>query len=218
MLYWFFRRGFVASFFAVEEGHEIITQRDKIIGAGVLGATLLITLYGYASTNASYPRTVPLQAGKLVIHPDEVDAVHAPVKIKLLGGKYKVPGRELDLNIRVTNNTKDAVRVGEFTTAGLRFLNPEIFTQRVDFPEYLLADRGVSVDNPAPIAPGETREITVKIQDAIWDVQRLSDLAYDTDSQIGGLLMFFAGDQNSERTVVEVGGPVIPEFVSTGQG
>lgn len=214
ILYWFGRRGFLASFFALEAGHELITQRDKMIGAGALGATLLIVLFGYASAQSSFPRTVPLQAGKLIVHP--IEKGDRTVAVKVRGGRYKVPGRELDLNLTVTNKGKEAIRVGEFTTAGLRFLNPDVFTSKVDFPEYILAERGLSVDNPTPIAPGETREVIVKIQDAIWDVQRLSDLAYDTDSQFGGLLMFF--DATGGREVVEVGGPVVPEFVSAGQG
>jgi methane/ammonia monooxygenase subunit B len=210
IMYWFLRRGFLGSYFALESGREIITQRDKTIGAAALGVTLLIVIYGYASAQASYPRTLPLQAGKLIIHPMELPA--PTLAVKVLGGRYKVPGRELDFNIKITNNGKEAVRAGQFTTAGLVFLNPEVFTGKYEYPEYALADRGLSVSDPKPLAPGETREMTVKVQDAIWDVQRLSDLAYDTDSQFGGLLMFYSDSGN--REVVEVGGPVVPEFVS----
>jgi methane/ammonia monooxygenase subunit B len=52
----------------------------------------------------------------------------------------------------------------------------------------------------------------VKVQDARWDIERLSDLAYDTDSQIGGLLMFFS--PTGRRFAAEIGGPVIPKFVA----
>ena len=80
--------------------------------------------------------------------------------------------------------------IRDSTTAGLRFLNPDVFTTKPEFPDYLLADRGLSTD-ATPIAPGETKEIVVKVQDARWDIERLSDLAYDTDSQVGGLFLFF---------------------------
>ncbi|MGZ9116362.1 MAG: methane monooxygenase/ammonia monooxygenase subunit B, partial [Methylocystis sp.] len=57
-----------------------------------------------------------------------------------------------------------------------------------------------------------TKEIAVKVQDARWDIERLSDLAYDTDSQIGGLLMFFS--PTGRRFAAEIGGPVSPKFVA----
>ncbi|HXZ18146.1 MAG TPA: methane monooxygenase/ammonia monooxygenase subunit B, partial [Roseiarcus sp.] len=82
---------------------------------------------------------------------------------------------------------------------------------RPEYPEYLLADRGLSVSDPTPIAPGETRDLTVDVQDARFDIERLSDLAYDTDSQFGGLLFLF-GEQSGKREKLEVGGPVIPRF------
>ena len=75
-----------------------------------------------------------------------------------MGGVYKVPGRELTIQVKVSNNTGEPLRLGEYTAAGLRFLNPDVFTQKPEFPDYLLADRGLSVDN-TPIAPGETKEI-----------------------------------------------------------
>ncbi|WP_424362568.1 methane monooxygenase/ammonia monooxygenase subunit B [Methylocystis parvus] len=133
------------------------------------------------------------------------------VSVDLDGGVYKVPGRELTINVKVKNSTAHPLRLGEYTTAGLRFLNPDVFTTKPEFPDYLLADRGLSTD-PTPIAPGETKDIVVKVQDARWDIERLSDLAYDTDSQIGGLLFFFTPD--GQRYAAEIGGPVIPKFVA----
>ncbi len=112
--------------------------------------------------------------------------------------------------MKVSNKTSSPLRLGEYTAAGLRFLNPAVFTAKPDFPDYLLADRGLSNDDT--LAPGESKEIVVKIQDARWDIERLSDLAYDTDSQIGGLLFFFTPD--GKRYAAEIGGPVIPKFVA----
>jgi methane/ammonia monooxygenase subunit B len=48
------------------------------------------------------------------------------------------------------------------------------------------------------------------VQDARFDIERLSDLAYDTDSQFGGLLFLFS--PTGKRQKVEIGGPVIPKF------
>jgi methane/ammonia monooxygenase subunit B len=218
ILFWFIRKGIIASYIRVAEGRadEVIGDDDRRIGAIVLALTILATIVGYAVTNSTFPRTIPLQAGLQkpltpIATEGTVGVGKEHVTTDLNGGVYKVPGRELTINVKVTNNTSQPLRLGEYTAAGLRFLNPDVFTQKPDFPDYLLADRGLSTD-PTPIAPGESKEIVVKIQDARWDIERLSDLAYDTDSQIGGLLFFFTPD--GKRFASEIGGPVIPKFVA----
>jgi methane/ammonia monooxygenase subunit B len=102
----------------------------------------------------------------------------APLKIEYLGGSYNVPKHELVANFRITNEGKEQVQIGEFTTAGLRFLNPDV---KVDYPDYLLAEKGLSVSDNTPIQPGEIKDITITIQDSRWDTERLSGLAYDVD-------------------------------------
>jgi len=217
ILFWFIRKGIIASYLRVAEGRadSVIGDDDRRIGAIVLALTVLATIVGYALTNSTFPRTIPLQAGLQkpltpILTEGTAGVGKEFVKTDLNGGVYKVPGRELTINVKVTNSTSEPVRLGEYTAAGLRFLNPAVFTQKPDFPDYLLADRGLSSDDT--IAPGETKEIVVKVQDARWDIERLSDLAYDTDSQIGGLLMFFT--PSGRRFAAEIGGPVIPKFVA----
>ena len=217
ILFWFIRKGIIASYLRVAEGRpdDVIGDDDRRIGAIVLALTILATIVGYAVTNSTFPRTIPLQAGlQKPLTPIETEGTAGvgkeQVTTELNGGVYKVPGRELTINVKVKNGTSQPVRLGEYTAAGLRFLNPSVFTTKPDFPDYLLADRGLSNDDT--IAPGESKEITVKIQDARWDIERLSDLAYDTDSQVGGLLFFFTPD--GKRFAAEIGGPVIPKFVA----
>jgi methane/ammonia monooxygenase subunit B len=218
IFFWFVRKGIIASYLKVAEGKEdeAINDEDRRIGAIVLALTILATIIGYAVTNSTFPRTIPLQAGLQkpltpIVTEGTAGVGKEQVSATLLGGVYKVPGRELSINVKVKNNTSEPILLGEYTAAGLRFLNPDVYTTKPEFPDYLLADRGLSVD-PTPIAPGETKEIAVKIQDARWDIERLSDLAYDTDSQIGGLLFFFS--PSKRRFAAEIGGPVIPKFVA----
>jgi methane/ammonia monooxygenase subunit B len=218
ILYWFFKKGIIASYLRISEGkdEEQIGDDDRRVGAIVLAVTILATIIGYAVTNSTFPRTIPLQAGlqkPLTPILEEGTAGVGPhvVTAELKGGVYKVPGRELTIQVKVTNKTDEPLKLGEYTAAGLRFLNPDVFTTKPEFPDYLLADRGLSTD-PTPLAPGETKTIEIKVQDARWDIERLSDLAYDTDSQIGGLLMFFS--PSGKRYATEIGGPVIPKFVA----
>ncbi len=69
----------------------------------------------------------------------------------------------------------------------------------------------MSLSDNSPIAPGETRDIAVTIQDARWDTERLSGLAYDVDSSFAGVLFFFT--PSGARYPMEVGGSVIPTFM-----
>jgi len=211
VIYWFMQKGIIARGWQVAagKGKDMITPNDKRFGGIWLAGSMIALLFFYAQANKEFPRTLPMQAGLLKgISP--IDEEAPTVTVKYLNGTYKVPGRELNLKVRITNRGTEPLRIGEFTTAGLRFLNPDVFTTRPEYPEYLLADRGLSVADPSPIAPGETRETTIQVQDARFDIERLSDLAYDTDSQFGGLLFLFSSSGKREK--VEIGGPVIPRF------
>jgi methane/ammonia monooxygenase subunit B len=210
--WWFRKGGFVGRFNAVANGEQdtIITPQERTAGAVVLAVTLLVVIVSYAVTSSQYPNTIPLQAGNirnLTALPD----LDGGIKVKYVRGSYQVPGRELVAQYVITNNGKEPVRIGEFGTAGLRFLNPDVFTQKVDYPDYLLADKGLSLSDNAPIGPGETKEITVTVKDARWDTERLSGLAYDVDSSFAGLMFFFT--PSGERFPIETGGFVIPTFL-----
>jgi Monooxygenase subunit B protein len=54
-------------------------------------------------------------------------------------------------------------------------------------------------------------DITVTVQDARWDTERLSGLAYDVDSSFAGVLFFYTS--SGTRYPMEVGGAVIPTFL-----
>jgi methane/ammonia monooxygenase subunit B len=214
ILYWFNKRGFIGRFAWVASGkaEEIITNQERVVGAITVAAVLLVVIIFYAITVSNYPNTIPLQAGDFHnIEAIENGVNSGPVTIKFVNGTYKVPGRELVANIKVTNSGKEPLRIGEFNTAGLRFLNPDVYTAKVEYPDYLLADRGLSLSDNAPIAPGETKDIAINIQDARWDTERLSGLAYDVDSSFAGVLFLFS--PSGARYPVELSGAVIPTFM-----
>jgi methane/ammonia monooxygenase subunit B len=207
--YWFRKRGLLGRFVAAASGKaEEITPRERLVGAVTLATILGVVIIFYATTVSNYPNTIPLQGGN---DTEPIAEAPSPIKIMYLGGTYKVPGRELVANFKITNEAKEAVRIGEFSTTGLRFLNPDVYTTRVDYPNYLVVERGLSLSDNSPIQPGETKEIAVTVQDARWDAERLSSLAYDVDSSFAGLLFF--NTPSGTRYPVEIGGPANPKFL-----
>lgn len=208
--YWARRPTFLPRWAKVQSGDlsGLVTDTDKRVGMGFLAGTLAVVAFGYWNANANYPITVPLQAGILgVMTPIAEDQ---KVDVKLERSTFRVPGREIVMRAQVTNNSDTPIEVGEFATANVRFLNPNVLEDDTGYPENLLADEGLSVDDPTPIGPGETRTITISAQDAAWETERLADLVYDPDTRFGGMLFFF--DSAGTKHMVPIGGPLIPDY------
>lgn len=163
---------------------------------------------GYRWMENKHPYTVPLQAGETKIKPLPVKP--NPVAIKVTNANYDVPGRALRVTMMITNSGDEAVRIGEFTTAGVRFIN-KVGLKHLDrfYPRELVAT-GLSLANPTPIEPGETREVKMEAKDALWEVQRLMALMGDPESRFGGLLMTWT--DSGDRNINSIHGPVIPVF------
>ena len=134
--------------------------------------------------------------------------------VKLVIGFYRIPGREMSLKLEVTNNTESPIRLGEFTTATVRFINHSVgFMDKTaeDYPEHLMAEAGLKINDETPIIPGETRIIKIVAQDAAWETERLASLIYDPDSRFGGLLFFY--DAAGKRYISDIGGVLVPRFI-----
>ncbi|TRW91331.1 bacterial ammonia monooxygenase, subunit AmoB [Candidatus Methylobacter oryzae] len=210
--YWARKPIFVPRHIAMEAGKadSLITAGDRKVALGFAVGTIAIVAFGMSSTNAAYPVTTPLQAGLLRgMKPIELPA--RTVNVKVEDATYRVPGRAMQMTLTITNNGDSAVRLGEFNTAGVRFLDPKVHTDETGYPDDLLAEEGLSVSDNSPIAPGTSRTVQVTASDAAWEVYRLADLIYDPDSRFAGLLFFF--DEAGNRQMVMVDAPLIPTFI-----
>ena len=197
---------------AAGRGDELNGKADKIFSAVMLVLAISFTGYGYSYADAKWPVTLPLQSSQIQIEPLPLDPQQ--VSVKLAAAEYRVPGRSMKMELKVTNNTDTPVRLGEFNTATVRFINPKIgFMDRSsrNWPDYLMAENGLTVEDNTPIMPGETRIIKVEAADAAWETERLSTLIYDPDSRFGGLLFFY--DANGKRHIADVGGVLVPRFI-----
>lgn len=213
MLWWLRKPLLITRFRALEAGNEreLVTRGDRLWGAAFLGVTLIITVAGANWAEAKYPRTIPLQGGEFKVKALPQDNVAVSVKVKR--ASYDVPGRSMKMVLEVTNSAPVAVRVGEFLTANLRFVNQTVpaAVASVDsnFPKDLVPPSGLKVDNDL-IGAGETKTISVDATDAAWEVERLTSLLNDPDNRVGGLLFLY--DANGRRQIANVSGPIVPIF------
>ncbi len=217
LAWWLLRRGsLIPRYRAIEagRGEALVTNSDRIVAASVFVVVLLSVAYGMISTNAKYPRTSALQGGRVRVSPLAVDPDQ--VAVRHVKGVYQVPGRSLQLTLKVTNRTPRPVRVGEFTAANLRFVNRGVPAAlagvSAGYPEDLMTRSGLVVTPDEPIAPGETREVKIEASDAAWETEHLASLMGNPDSSYGALLFFF--DSQGKRSVSEVSGPAVPVFTT----
>lgn len=214
LLYWLTQPLFLARFRALNNGREdvLVTPGHMKLGVAVLVVSLGLIFYGYQSATAKYPNVVPLQTGKAVYK--AIDLPASPAVITVNDASYDVPGRAMRINVTITNKGERPLRIGEFSTAGVRFLNAEsgIPLDNPAYPKEMLALQGLKLDNNAPIQPGETRKMTITAADAIWELQRLVDLVNDPDSRFGGMLYFY--DDAGRRDIASISGTVVPVFTA----
>jgi methane/ammonia monooxygenase subunit B len=213
LVYWLLKAPLLLPRFrmVIEKGDNadsMVTSRDVQMGVVMLVVTLGLTTFGYFYARGAYPRTVPLQTGQVAVEPNPIP--QELVTVVFQKARYRIPGREMAMTISVTNSTDSAVRVGEFTSANVRWFNQEVAQAPADYPEDIVAKTGIVIDKPSPIEPGETRSIIISAADPMWETWRLSKLIYDPDSRFGGLIFFY--DANGNRHISEIGGPMLPTF------
>jgi methane/ammonia monooxygenase subunit B len=189
---------------------QLITEGDKKVTMGFIVLSIGLTAFLMGSTNSKYPVTIPIQAGLMRQIP-WIDMPEPTVSVNVDDATYRVPGRAMQMTLTITNNGDSAVRLGEFITASVRFMDADVAEDEGSYPADLLAENGLSQSDNSAIAPGETRTISVTASDAAWEVYRLADLIYDPDSRFAGLLFFF--DEAGNKQMVTIDAPLIPSFI-----
>ena len=210
--YWMRKPMFVPRSIAVEAGKadSLISSADRKVAMGFAAGTIAIVAMSMSSTNEQFPVTTPLQAG-LLRGIKSIDMPATTVAVKVEDATYRVPGRAMQMTLTITNNGDSAIRLGEFNTAGVRFMDPAVAQDETGYPDDLLAEEGLTVSDNSALAPGQSRTVQVTASDAAWEVYRLADLIYDPDSRFAGLLFFY--DEAGKRQMITIDAPLIPTFI-----
>lgn len=214
ILWWIRRPLLIPRYLVLKKEREdlLTTTLDLKVAIALLVVCLVLAFWSFGRTVAKYPRTVPLQAGTMYAPP--LPQAAPPVTVAVKQALYDVPGRSMRVSMEVRNVSDKTLRIGEFATASIRFVNPNLPAAQAnvhaDFPRDLLARSGLGLSDDAPIAPGETRQISFEATDAAWEIERLTSFLTDVDSKFGGLLFLF--DEQGKRHIAEIGGPILPVF------
>jgi methane/ammonia monooxygenase subunit B len=190
MWWWFRRPTLLPRWNRVTAGQEegLITDTDKKAGIAFAAATVLIVLFGYTSANTEYPIAIPLQAGVLGYPP--ALPMDKKVDVVVERAEYRVPSRQMRLMLNVTNSSDWPILLSEVQVGSIRFLDAAVMKDESEYPEGLLAEEGLTVDDNSPIAPGETKTLKATATDTVWENEPMTDLIYDPDSRFGALARF----------------------------
>src|SRR3984893_307232 len=212
LLWWVRRPLFIPRYKMVQSGQEkaLIAPLDRTIAIVMLAGVPLFVLGATAMTDRQYPNAIPLQAAMDQIEPLPPAVNGGMVQIKVQRTEYHVPARAMTIVAQIQNTSDQPVRIGEFATANVRFLNPGVGPSRKDDSDTVVAPQGLNLDSADPIQPGETRTVRVTALDALWATQRLDGLIRDPDSRLGGLLFLY--DATGKRHIVSISTAVIPKF------
>ena len=212
LLWWVRRPLFIDRYRMLNAGleDELITPLDKTIGKAILVSVPLLVFVFYTMTVNKYPNTIPLQAALDQIPPLSTQVNTGEVDIETLRAEYHVPGRAMTLSLKIRNGSDNPIQLSEFSTGGIHFFNKALPHLVQNDAKNIVAAAGFSLDNSAPIQPGEQRTILMTAADGLWETEKLDGLIKDADSRLGGLL--FLSNSTGERYINSISSAVIPQF------
>ncbi len=190
---------------------ELITSHDRLIAKAMLVGVPLLVLAVNAMTISEYPNAIPLQASLDQILPLSAQVNAGVVDVETLKAEYRIPERSMEFTVKVNNRSENPVQIGEFSTANVHFLNKDLQAAYQGDSTTMTAIEGLSLENAAPIQPGEQRTMTITARDGFWESEKLNGLIRDADSRIGGLL-FLYDSETAARYISSITAAVIPKF------
>ncbi len=213
---WWIRRPLLVHRFLLVKDKQwsvLFTKADYLVTALLIVFIITVLIVGNKMTKAEFPRTVPLQGGKVAVdfvpNPEE-----GQVSVKNHTAEYYLPGRTITVDLTITNNADKPIQVGEFMSANLRFINRDLPAAVAGvaegYPPELVANKGLVISDTSPILPGESRRMQIEATDVAWETERLSSLLNDPDSSYGALMFFF--DADGQRYISELQGQILPTF------
>ena len=146
---------------------EQITPTDRRVSV-IFGIVLVvIVIGGLWVTNSGSPPIIPHQAARMW----DMKGIPQPsaVQTEVKELRYNTTERSLSVQVEATNTSEQPVLLRKFTTSYLSFINQD--TQDL-YPDSQNELPLMQVEPSGLIQAGETKMLTLTIQDAIWETDR----------------------------------------------
>lgn len=155
--------------------YGLITKKDHRVMNIVMGATIALVVGGMLWQAKAYPDKMPQQVLHFAPEKAVVDAEF--VTAEASDGAFNPTTDTVTAKITVTNTGTAPASVESFMTSTLTFPVAEAASEK----------RSVQISPATPIAPGETRELTMSITDEVWAKERLMPVG-ESRMQLTGVL------------------------------
>lgn len=214
LVYWLATKKelFIPRFIRIREmgtdrANELLTKGDFVATSIFFTLTLALILGGYLWAENKYPITIPLQTGMVDVKP--IDLPVGDLEVVVDHASYELAGRSLTMRVKMTNHGESPIRIAEFATANIRFMNAKVGKGEFYQGEEMVSRDGLTVSVDA-IEPGQSVDVVLVASDALWEQYRMTGLIHDPDSRFAGLIFYY--DDSGKRYYQEVGGAVLPDF------
>ncbi len=214
LVYWLATKKelFIPRFIRIREmgadrANELMTKSDFVVSSVFFTLTLALILTGYLWAENKYPITIPLQTGMVDVKP--MDLPVGDLEVVVDHASYELAGRSLSMRVKMTNHGESPLRIAEFATANIRFMNAKVNKGEFYEGEEMVSRDGLTVSVDV-IAPGQSVDVVLVASDALWEQYRMTGLIHDPDSRFAGMIFYY--DDSGKRYYQEVGGAVLPDF------
>ena len=155
--------------------YGLITKKDHRVMNVLMGATIALVVGGMVWQAQAYPDKMPQQVLHFAPEDAVVDAKF--VTADASDAAFDPATDTVTAKVTVQNTGSSPASVEAFMTSTLTF----------PVAEKGSAERSVQISPATPIAPGETRELTMSITDQVWAKERLMPVG-ESRMQLTGVL------------------------------
>jgi methane/ammonia monooxygenase subunit B len=181
----------------------LITPRDHMWMNVLAGLTLVMLVVGWSYMTMAYPVRLPQQTAWIT--PTPISSGEKMAEVQSKGATYDEATDTLVMNVQVKNVLENAINVKQFIMAMATFVNGGEAEQAKAGPRDFVGL--LEVEPNSPIAPGETKDLTLRIMSPLFSEERLIPLD-DPQQFIAGLLRFENAQGSQEFVTIRTN--VIP--------
>jgi methane/ammonia monooxygenase subunit B len=162
------------------QDYGLITKKDHRNMDIIMALTLVLLVGGMFYVRSAYPDRLPQQVLRFAPAAAEMDDVF--VEGRATGATFTSDAKSVTMKVSLTNNGTAPATVEAFNTSSVVFDGQA---------------RSLEISPDATIAPGETKELLLTMEDPIWKVERLLPIG-ESRMQITGVVRVAdsAGNEN----------------------